>query len=79
MARQLGRGGARVVAAALLQYIIALSSALTATAVIYIAREAHEARKTVYANEERSMVNRAVLRREGMVGPLEEASRQGDS
>jgi len=66
------------VPAALLQYIIALSSALTATAVIYIAREAHEARKTVYANEERSMVNRAILRREGMLGPIEKGQR-GDS
>ena len=64
--------------AALLQYIIALSSALTATAVIYIAREAHEARKTVYANEERRMVNRAILRREGMLGPIEKGQR-GDS
>jgi len=67
------------VTAALLQYIIALSSALTATSVVYIAREAHEARKTVYDNEERSMVNRAVLRREGMVDPITEGPTQGDS
>lgn len=58
--------------AALVQYVIALSSALTAASVIYIAREAHEARKTVYANEERSMVNRAVLHREGMLDPANE-------
>ena len=58
--------------AALLQYVIALSSALTATMLVYIAREAHEARRTIHQNEERSMVNRKALRREGMVGPLHE-------
>jgi hypothetical protein len=65
------------VTAALVQYVIALSSALTAASVIYIAREAHEARKTVYANEERSMVNRAVLHREGMLDPSNEPPRGG--
>jgi len=51
---------------AALQYVIAASSALTATGVAYIAREAHEARKTIYDNEKRSKVNREVLRREDM-------------
>lgn len=55
---------------AALQYVIAASSALTATGVAYIAREAHEARKTIYDNEQRSQVNRQVLRREGMYRPL---------
>jgi len=55
---------------AALQYVIALSSALTATGVAFIAREAHEARKTIYDNEQRSQVNRAVLRREGIYRPL---------
>lgn len=55
---------------AALQYVIALSSALTATGVGYIAREAHEARQTISENEERSTVNRAVLRREGMFVPV---------
>lgn len=62
--------------AALLQYVIAVSSTLTATMLVYIAREAHEARRTINQNEERSMVNRAALRREGIVGPLRE--RRGD-
>lgn len=59
------------------QYVIAVSSALTAATMIYIAREAHEARKTIYDNEERSMVNRAVLRREGLVGRLEQRDGNG--
>jgi len=55
---------------AALQYVIALSSALTATGVAYIAREAHEARKTIAQNEQRSRINRKVLKREGILRPL---------
>ncbi len=55
---------------AALQYVIALSSALTATGVAYIAREAHEARKTINSNERRSKVNRKVLKNEGIFRPL---------
>ena len=57
--------------APVVQYVIACSSALTATCVVYIAREAHEARKTIYDNEQRSQVNRKVLRREGIYRPLD--------
>ena len=78
MGRGLGGGGDLVIEAAL-QYVIALSSALTATGVAYIAREAHEARKTINDNEKRSVVNRAVLRREGMYSPVTEPSREGES
>jgi len=63
---------------AALQYVIAFSSTLTASAVIYIAREAHEARRTINENEERSMVNRAILRREGIFTPIEKPY-EGDS
>ena len=59
--------------AVLLQYVIALSSALTATGVAFLVREVHAARKTIYDNEKRSEVNRAVLRQEGLypkvIGP----------
>lgn len=58
--------------AALIQYVIAVSSALTALGVAYIAKTAHETHQTVYDNEERSVTNRQVLRREGLVGRLEE-------
>ncbi|GAB7094094.1 hypothetical protein JCM30237_12460 [Halolamina litorea] len=58
--------------AAIVQYVIALSSALTASMLVYIAREAHMARKTISDNEKRSMVNRAVLRREGMYVPIDD-------
>jgi len=63
---------------AALQYVIALSSALTATGVAYIAREAHEARKTISDNEERSVVNRAVLRREGLIHPIDRHGGKGE-
>lgn len=65
--------------AVLLQYVIAVSSALTATTMVYIAREANEARKTIYDNEERSMVNRAVLRQEGMAEPITDDPTKGNS
>ena len=64
---------------AALQYVIALSSALTATGVAYIAREAHEARQQIAENEERSVVNRAVLRREGMISPVTKRPKKEDS
>ena len=55
---------------AALDYVVASSSALTATCLVYIAREAHAARQTIAENEQRSRVNRRVLKREGMVKPL---------
>lgn len=54
---------------AILQYVIAFTSTLTATGVVYIAREAHEAHQTIADNEERSTTNRAVLEREGIYPP----------
>lgn len=50
-----------------LQYVIAVSSVLTASGVIFIAKEAHQTHQTVYDNEERSLTNREVLQREGLV------------
>ena len=65
---------------AILQYVIALSSALTAAFVGYIARTAHGTLKTIEENEQRSTVNRKVLRREGMYVPLKERARsEGES
>ena len=63
---------------AILQYVIALSSALTAATLVYIAREAHEARRTINENEQRSMVNRAVLEREGIYRPIPPRSSTGE-
>ena len=55
---------------AALQFAVDISSVLTATGVAYIAREAHEARKTIDDNERRSRINRKVLKREGILQPL---------
>lgn len=55
---------------AALQFAVDISSVLTATGVAYIAREAHEARKTISDNERRSRINRRVLKKEGILGPL---------
>jgi len=63
-----------------LDWVIASSSALTASCLVYIAREAREVHRTISANEERSTVNRAVLRREGMLSPVHDRPRdEGDS
>lgn len=52
---------------AMLQYVIAVSSVFTASGVIFIAKEAQQTHHTVYDNEERSLTNREVLQREGLV------------
>jgi len=51
---------------------------MTAATLVYIAREAHEARRTINENEQRSMVNRAVLEREGIYRPIPPRSSTGE-
>lgn len=60
----------------LLQYVLTVSSTVTATGIVYIAREAHKARNQVEANDRRSRENkrrstqnRRVLYREGLLKP----------
>ncbi len=50
-----------------MDFVIALSSTVTATAVVVGVREIHQTRQTIEQNHERSRTNREILREEGLV------------
>ncbi len=50
-----------------MDFIVAVSSAVTATGVLVGVRELHQTRRTIEQNHERSRTNREILREEGLL------------